>query len=67
VKIGRKDRRLRDLFANKGKVMSKYLVLISEYAKVEELGLDFSYPDVEDLLPIAIIYGILIKIKASYT
>jgi hypothetical protein len=49
------DRKLRELVANKGKVMSKCLVLISERVKVEELGLDFSYPDVWDLLPVAIL------------
>lgn len=35
--------------------MNKCLVLISEHAKIEELGLDFSYPDVWDLLPVAIL------------
>jgi hypothetical protein len=35
--------------------MSKCLFLISEHAKIEELGLDFSYPDVWDLLPVAIL------------
>ena len=35
--------------------MSKCLVLISERATIEELGLDFSYPDVWDLLPVAIL------------
>jgi len=35
--------------------MSNWLVLISEHAKIEELGLDFSYPDVWDLLPVAIL------------
>jgi hypothetical protein len=40
--------------------MSKCLVLIYERAKFEELGLDFSYPDVWDLLPAAILCGISI-------
>jgi len=40
--------------------MSKCLVLISEHAKIEELGLDFFYPDVWDLLPVAILCGISI-------
>ena len=35
--------------------MSNWLTLISEHAKIEELGLDFSYPDVWDLLPVAIL------------
>ena len=52
--MGGKSRKLGDLVANKGKVMSKCLVLISEHAKIEELGLDFPYPDVWDLLPVAI-------------
>jgi hypothetical protein len=53
--MGGEDRKLRDLVASKGKVMSKCLVLISERAKFEELRLDFSYPDVGDLLPVAIL------------
>jgi hypothetical protein len=35
--------------------MSKCFVLISEHAKIEELGLNFPYPDVWDLLPVAIL------------
>jgi len=35
--------------------MSKCLVLISESVKIEELGLDFPYPDVWVLLPVAIL------------
>jgi len=58
--MGGEDRKLRDLVANKGKVMSKCLLLISERAKIEELGLDFSYPDVWDLLPVTILCGISI-------
>lgn len=58
--MGGEDRKLRDLVANKGRVMSKCLVLISENAKIVELGLDFSYPDVWDLLPVAILCGISI-------
>ena len=64
--MGGKDRKLRDLAANKGKVMSKCLVLISERAKVEELGLDFSYPDVGDLLPVTILCGISILFTALW-
>jgi len=60
AKMGGEDRKLRDLVANKGKVMSKCLLLISECAKIEELGLDFSYPDLLDLLPVAILCGISI-------
>jgi len=55
AKMGGESRKLGDLVANKGKVMSMCLVLISERAKIEELGLDFSYPDVWDLLPVAIL------------
>ena len=40
--------------------MSKCLVLISERANIKELGLDFSYLDVGDLLPVAILCGISI-------
>ena len=58
--MGGEDRKLRDLVANKGKVMSKCLVLISERANIKELGLDFSNPDVGDLLPVAILCGISI-------
>jgi len=64
--MGEEDRKLRDLVANKGKVMSKCLVLISERAKVEELGLDFSYPDVGDLLPVTILCGISILFTALW-
>ena len=53
--MGRRNRKLKDYVAHKSKVMSKCLVLISERAKVEELGLDFSYPDVWDLLPVAVL------------
>ncbi len=53
--MGRKSRKLGDMVANKGRVMSKCLVLIYERAKVEELELDFSYPDVWDLLPVVIL------------
>jgi hypothetical protein len=35
--------------------MSNWLTMISEHAKVKELGLDFSYTDVWDLLPIVIL------------
>ncbi len=64
--MGGEDRKLRDLVANKGKVMSKYLVLISGRAKIEELGLDFSYPDVGDLLPVVILCAILILLTALW-
>ena len=40
--------------------MSKCLVLISERVEVEELVLGFSYPDVWDLLPVAILFVISI-------
>jgi hypothetical protein len=36
-------------------VMSNRLAMISEHTKVEELGLDFFYPEVWDLLPVAIL------------
>ncbi len=64
--MGGEDRKLRDLVASKGKVMSKCLVLISERAKFEELRLDFSYPDVWDLLPVAILCGISILLTALW-
>ena len=53
--MGREDRKLRDFVAGNGKVMSNCFVLTSEHTKIEELGLDFPYPDVWDLLPIAIL------------
>ena len=40
--------------------MSNRLAMISEHTKVEELGLDFFYPDVWDLLPVAILCAISI-------
>ena len=40
--------------------MGKCLVLISESVKYEEFGLDFSYLNVWDLLPVAILCGISI-------
>lgn len=54
--MGGEGRKLIDLVSNKGKVMIKcYLMLIYEYAKIEELELDLPYPDVWDLLPVAIL------------
>ena len=47
--------------------MGKFLVLISEHAKVDELGLDFSYPDVWDLLPVAILVAVLCVISILFT
>ena len=35
--------------------MSKCLVLISDRAKIEELVLDFSCPDIVDMMPIVIL------------
>jgi hypothetical protein len=35
--------------------MSNWLEVNSEHARIEEMGLDFSYPDVWDLLPVAIL------------
>ena len=64
--MGRESRKLRDLIANKGKVMSKCLVLISERAKIEELVLDFSYPDVRVLLPVAILCEISILLTVLW-
>jgi len=46
--------------------MSKCLVLISEHAKIEELGLDFSYPDIGDLLPVAILCGISVLLTVLW-
>ena len=46
--------------------MSKCLVLVSESVKFEELGLDFSYPDVGDLLPVTIFCGISILFTALW-
>ncbi|MHC4215642.1 MAG: hypothetical protein ACYSWP_20020 [Planctomycetota bacterium] len=40
--------------------MNKFLVSISEHAKYEEMGLSFPYPDIWDLLPVAILCGISI-------
>ena len=62
----RKSRKLGDMVANKGKVMRKCLVLISEHAKIEELGLDFPYPDVWDLLPVVILCGISILLTVLW-
>jgi hypothetical protein len=36
-------------------VMSNRLVMISEHTKVEELGLDFFYPEIWGLLSVAIL------------
>jgi hypothetical protein len=46
--------------------MSNWLALISERARAEELGLDFAYPDVGDLLPVAILCGISILFTALW-
>ena len=35
--------------------MSNWVAMITEYTKVEELRLDFFYPDVWNLLPIAVL------------
>jgi len=64
--MGGEDRKLIDLVANKGKVMSKCLMLISEHAKIEELGLDFSYPDVWNLLPVPTLCGTSILVTALW-
>jgi hypothetical protein len=58
--------KLRDIVANKDKAMGKFPVLISEHAKIEELGLDFSSLDVLDLLPVAILCGISILFIALW-
>ena len=62
----RASRKLIDPVVNEGKVMSKCLMLISERAEVEELGLDFSYLDVGDLLPITILCGISLLLTALW-
>ena len=46
--------------------MNNCLVLISERVKFEEFGLDFSYPDVWDLLPVAILCGISLLLTALW-
>ena len=46
--------------------MNKCRVLISESVKFEELGLDFFYPDIEDLLPAAILCGISILLTVLW-
>lgn len=43
---------------DESRIICKCLVTITEHAKVEELGLDFYYPDMADLLPLIIICGI---------
>jgi hypothetical protein len=35
--------------------MNKWFELVSERAEVEELVLDFSYPDIVDLMPVVVI------------
>ena len=64
--MGGEDRKLGDLLAKLSKVMSKGRGLISERAKVEELGLDFSYPDVGDLLLVIFLCGISILLTALW-
>ena len=46
--------------------MSERLMLISERGGAEELGLDFSYPDVGDLLPVVIVCVISILLTALW-
>jgi len=46
--------------------MGKCLVLISESVKYEEFGLDFPYPNVWDLLPVAILCVISILLTALW-
>jgi hypothetical protein len=58
--MGGEDRKLRNLVRNKDKVISKCLMWISEHTKIGEQGLDVSYLDLWDLLPIAILCGISI-------
>ena len=60
VELSRQDWRLTELIEKKNNIMSKYLLLISEHAEMEELGLNFSYPDIVILLPLVIICGISI-------
>ena len=45
---------------NKSNVINICLVLISERAESEEMGLDFSYPEVGDLTPVAVLCGLSI-------
>jgi len=46
--------------------MSEWFELVSERMKPEEFGLDFSYPDMGDLLPVAILCGISILFSALW-
>lgn len=46
--------------------MSHWPAMISEHAKIKALGLDFSYPDVGDLLPITILCGISLLLNAMW-
>jgi hypothetical protein len=64
--MGGEDRKLRNRVRNKDRVMSKCLMLIYEHAKIEEQGLDFSYPDLWDLLPVVILCVIQILFTALW-
>jgi hypothetical protein len=54
------DIKQKELVTNMGRIISEWFQFISEPKKSEELGLDFSYPDVWDLLPVTILCGISI-------
>ena len=46
--------------------MSNWLAAISERGGTEELGLEFSYPDVGELLPVAVVCVISILLTALW-
>lgn len=46
--------------------MNEWFELIYERMRPEELGLDFSYPDVGDLLPVTILCGISLLLTALW-
>ena len=46
--------------------MNEWSDLISERMRPDELGLDFSYPDMGDLLPITILCGIPLLLAALW-
>lgn len=46
--------------------MSKCLVLIAERARIEEQGLEFSYLDARDLMPVVILCAISILLSVLW-
>ena len=62
----RASRKLIDPVVNEGKAMSNWLVLVLEPVKTEKPGLNFTYPDGGDLLPVAILCGISILFTALW-